>query len=70
VLRSWEWICARRGWRLGVSGCGGEAEAEAREQRLVNHDLRSEGCFRAAVAESLRLGDEDEEARSGIRDVL
>jgi hypothetical protein len=58
------------GWRLGVSGCGCEGEAEAREQRLVNHDLSFEGWFRAAVAESLREGDEDEEARSGIRDVL
>lgn len=57
-----------------VDGCGyegeGEGEAKAREQRFVNHDSSFEGWFRAAVAESLRLGDEDEEARSGIRDVL
>lgn len=62
----------------GADGCGcgcegeGEGEAKAREQRFVNHDSSFEGWFRAAVAESLRLGDEDEdeEARSGIRDVL
>jgi hypothetical protein len=52
-----------------ADGCGCEGEAKAREQRFVNHDSSFEGWFRAAVAESLRLGDEDEEARSGIRDV-
>ena len=43
MLRSWEWVCACGGWRLGVSECGCEGEAEAREQRLVNHDLSFKG---------------------------